>query len=95
MNLDCECWDVHKNLDLDAYTCECECHKAKPRGGKRQGAGRKAQGLKRSQIMLTSEQRDKALALGNGNLSLGIRNALDTTNAWSKVLREANEIPSD
>lgn len=22
---ECDCWDVHANLNLDAYTCECPC----------------------------------------------------------------------
>jgi hypothetical protein len=22
----CDCWDVHKNLDLDRHTCGCACH---------------------------------------------------------------------
>lgn len=23
----CDCWDVHKNLDLDRHTCGCPCHR--------------------------------------------------------------------
>lgn len=25
---DCDCWDVHTNLNLDKVTCQCECHLA-------------------------------------------------------------------
>jgi len=24
---ECDCWDVHANLNLDRHTCGCECHK--------------------------------------------------------------------
>ena len=48
----------------------------KPRGGKREGAGRKPSDLKRYQVMLNDTQHDKAVELGKGNLSLGVRTAL-------------------
>jgi hypothetical protein len=51
----------------------------KPRGGKREGAGRKppAIPLKRYQVMLNDEQRETATKLGHGNLSLGVRTAIE------------------
>jgi hypothetical protein len=24
---DCDCWDVHANLNLDSCTCQCLCHR--------------------------------------------------------------------
>jgi hypothetical protein len=52
------------------------------RGGHRPGAGRKPIGDKpmlRKQVLLTDENIAKANAKGGGNLSLGIRIALDET----------------
>lgn len=51
------------------------------RGGRRVGAGRKAadaaKGLKRVNILLTPWQIKKAIKIGAGNLSVGIRRALN------------------
>lgn len=24
---ECDCWDVHQNLNLDKHTCGCPCHR--------------------------------------------------------------------
>jgi hypothetical protein len=50
-------------------------------GGKRKGAGMKAKdgakGLKTVQVVLTDGHVEKARAKGEGNVSLGIRRAID------------------
>lgn len=53
--------------------------KKKTHGGLRKGAGRKPieQGYKRINIMLDEERIEKASRKGEGNLSLGIRIAID------------------
>jgi hypothetical protein len=55
--------------------------KAERRGGRRAGAGRKAEdgaeGTARYNVALDEETVKKARKLGNGNLSLGIRKAVD------------------
>jgi len=51
-------------------------------GGRRPGAGRKPLGeenMKRVDVLLTTEQIDLAKALGNENLSAGVRFAIDKT----------------
>jgi hypothetical protein len=47
------------------------------RGGARPGAGRKALGFKRINIMVADSHIDKAKRIGNQNVSLGVRKALD------------------
>ena len=50
-------------------------------GGKREGSGRPteddAQGLKRVMVMLTDQHVEAAKKRGDGNVSLGIRRALE------------------
>jgi hypothetical protein len=51
-----------------------------PRGGKREGAGRKArlgERLTRITVALTQAQIGRLKALGNGNASAGVRALLD------------------
>ena len=45
-------------------------------GGKRGGAGRPSQGLTRHQVLLAPETVAKALKIGHGNLSAGLREAV-------------------
>jgi hypothetical protein len=47
------------------------------RGGARPGAGRKPLGFKRINIMVSDNHIDKAKRIGNQNISLGVRKALD------------------
>jgi hypothetical protein len=47
------------------------------RGGARPGAGRKALGFKRINIMVADTHISKAKRIGNDNISLGVRRALD------------------
>lgn len=54
--------------------------KKETRGGPREGAGRprlEAEPQRRHNIMLSDAVADKARKLGNGNLSAGIRKALE------------------
>lgn len=55
--------------------------KLKGRGGPGRGQGRRAldgaQGMKRTNVMLDDKTIDRAVALGDGNLSLGIRAAVE------------------
>ena len=47
-----------------------------PRGGKREGAGRPAIGVRRVQLSLDDETIDKGKKIGDGNLSHGVRIAV-------------------
>lgn len=47
-------------------------------GGKRKGSGRPALGYKRVNVMLGDGHIDKATKIGDGNLSLGVRKAIET-----------------
>ena len=55
----------------------------KSRGGKRPGAGRKPTGINtfRYQAMLTPELAEKARRIGAGNLSAGLRLAIEKCEA--------------
>jgi hypothetical protein len=46
------------------------------RGGKREGAGRPAIGVRKVQLSLDYETIDKGTDIGDGNLSLGVRIAV-------------------
>ena len=46
------------------------------RGGKREGAGRPALGVRKVQISLDDETIDKGTEIGEGNLSRGVRIAV-------------------
>ncbi len=48
------------------------------RGGARKGAGRKSLGFKRINIMVADSHIDKAKRIGQDNISLGVRRALDS-----------------
>ena len=69
------------------------------RGGKREGAGKPAQfdkPMKRKEVMLPDEAIEFFLALGNGNLSAGVRQAWRslTTLAPDRAKRAAKSKPS-
>jgi hypothetical protein len=52
--------------------------KSKPtRGGARKGAGRKPSGMQRINVLIADSHIDKARRIGEGNVSLGVRKALD------------------
>jgi hypothetical protein len=49
----------------------------KQHGGRRPGAGRPALGLKRVQVLLAQAHITKVINLGDGNLSRGVRRAVE------------------
>ena len=50
------------------------------RGGARKGSGRKPTGMKRINILIADFHISKAKKIGEGNVSLGVRKALDAKN---------------
>ena len=50
------------------------------RGGARKGSGRKPTGMKRINVLIADSHISKAKKIGEGNVSLGVRKALDAKN---------------
>jgi len=48
------------------------------RGGVRRGSGRKPSGMKRVNVIIADSHIAAAKKLGDGNLSLGVRKAIET-----------------
>ena len=55
---------------------KAEKHTPSRRGGKREGAGRPAIGVRKVQLTLDDETIDKGTDIGDGNLSRGVRIAV-------------------